>query len=319
MPRIGRVRGSALILVSVAVLWGGTWPAGKLAAAHVAPATVAVVRFALACALLWLWARLRGARPGLPGRADVPLVLVLGASAVFGYNLFFLYGLRLAPAADGSILVPGLIPILTTLLAWPVLGDRPPLRAALGFAVALAGLVLVVDPVGGFGTRRLQGDALLVGAALCWPWYTLAARRATARFGTIAANLYATGAGCLLLLPVSFLPGGGWSALAHASAGAWASIVYLGVFGTMLSFVLFFEGVRAVGASRASAYTLLVPIFGVLFSVLVLGERLRPTLAAGGAVVLAGLALVQGRSRLRPTRRHEPGPGDGPPDLAVAD
>ena len=285
-------RRAVTALLAVAVLWGGTWPAGKLAAEDVPPATVAVVRFALAFVLLWLWARLRGRRVGLPARRDLPLVLVMGGSAVLGYNLFFLYGLRLAPATDGSILVPSLIPILTTLLAWPVLGDRPPARTALGFAIAVVGLVLVVDPVGGFGSARLEGDALLVGAAFSWPWYTLAGRAATGRFGSIAANVYATGAGALMLLPFSFALGG-WGALGQATAGAWASVVYLGVLGTVLAFVLFYEGVREIGAARAAAFTLLVPVFGVLASVLVLGEPLRPLLAAGGAIVLAGLWLVQ--------------------------
>jgi drug/metabolite transporter (DMT)-like permease len=61
----------------------------------------------------------------------------------------------------------------------------------------------------------------------------------------------------------------------------------------VLAFVLFYEGVRLLGASAAAAFALLVPIFGVLSSVLVLGERLRPGLALGGAIVLAGLWLVQ--------------------------
>jgi drug/metabolite transporter (DMT)-like permease len=61
----------------------------------------------------------------------------------------------------------------------------------------------------------------------------------------------------------------------------------------VLGFVLFYEGVRVVGASAAAAFALLVPIFGVLSSVLVLGEQLRPALAVGGAIVLAGLWLVQ--------------------------
>ena len=216
----------------------------------------------------------------------------MGGSAVLGYNLFFLYGLRLAPATDGSILVPALIPIVTTLLAWPLLGDRPSARTAVGFTIAVFGLVLVVDPVGGFGSSRLEGDALLLGAAFCWPWYTLAGRAATWRFGSIAANVYATGAGTLMLLPFSFVLGG-WGALGGATAGAWASVVYLGVLGTVVAFVLFYEGVREIGAARAAAFTLLVPVFGVLASVLVLGEPLRPLLALGGAIVLAGLWLVQ--------------------------
>ncbi|HEY3541057.1 MAG TPA: DMT family transporter [Gaiellaceae bacterium] len=285
------------------VAFGGTWPAGKVAAEHVPPAVVAVVRFASAGALLWAWARLSGAPVGRPARRDLPLVLLLGFSVVFAYNLFFLYGVRHAPAADGSVLVPGLIPFVTMLLAWPVLGERPTRRALTGLAVALAGIVIVADPTGGIDSKRLLGDGLFLGAAVAWAVYTLAGRRAIARYGSVCANVYATVCGALLLVPVSFLDGG-WSPLVHAPAEAWGAIAYLSVGGTVLGFVAFYEGVRLIGSASASSFALLVPIFGVVSSVLILGESLRTNLAAGGVLVLAGLWLAESR------RLHSPRASD---------
>jgi len=279
------------------VAFGGTWPAGKVAADHIAPATIATARFASAAILLWLWARVAGRPVGWPARSDLRLVAALGFTVVFGYNLFFLYGLRHAPAADGSVLVPGLIPIATTLLTWRFFGERPSRRVALGLAVALAGLVVVADPAGGVASGRLAGDALFVGASCSWAVYTLAGRAATARFGSVNANIFATAAGSLMLLPFSFLDGG-WSGAARAPASAWGGVAYLAVGGTVLAFVLFYEGVRLIGAARASSFALLVPIFGVVSSVLVLGEHLRLSLVLGGAVVLAGLWIAESeRSR----------------------
>ena len=272
--------------------FGGTWPAGKVAADHVPPAVVAVSRFASAALLLWLWARLSGRRVPTPRRADIPLVLVLGTTVVFAYNLFFLYGVRHSTAADGSVLVPGLIPVATALLAWAVRGERPRRRSQLGLAVAFAGLLLVASPTGGIGSDRLLGDVLFVGAAISWAVYTLAGRIATARYGSVSANVYATSAGTVLLLPFTFLDGG-WTPLFHAPAGALAGIAYLAVIGTVLGFVAFYEGVRLIGAARAASFALLVPIFGVLSSVLVLHEHLRWTLAVGAAIVIAGLALAE--------------------------
>jgi drug/metabolite transporter (DMT)-like permease len=224
----------------------------------------------------------------------VPLVLVLGATVVFAYNLFFLYGVRHSTAADGSVLVPGLIPVVTALLVWAALDERPPRRAQAGLAVALLGLVLVASPTGGLGSDRLLGDLLFVGAAISWSVYTLAGRRATARYGSVSANVYATASGTILLLPFTFLDGG-WSPLFHAPLGALAGIAYLSVVGTVLAFVAFYEGVRLIGAARAASFALLVPIFGVAASVLVLHEPLRATLAVGGAIVIAGLALAESR------------------------
>jgi drug/metabolite transporter (DMT)-like permease len=289
-------RAAYVTLLAGMVAFGGTWPAGKVAADHVPPAVVAVSRFATAALLLWLWALLSGRPVQRLRRADLPLVLALGATVVFAYNLFFLYGVRHASAADGSVLVPGLIPVATALLAWAVLGERPPRRAQLGLAVAFAGLVLVASPTGDVGSDRVLGDVLFVGAALSWSVYTLAGRRATARYGSVSANVYATSAGTLLLLPFTFLDGG-WSPLVHAPAGSITGIAYLSVIGTVLGFVAFYEGVRLIGAARASSFALLVPIFGVLSSVLVLNEPLRVTLAIGGAVVIGGLWLAESGAR----------------------
>jgi drug/metabolite transporter (DMT)-like permease len=296
------------------VAFGGTWPAGKVAAAHVPPAVVAVVRFASAALLLWAWARVTGAPVRRPARRDVPLVLLLGFSVVFAYNLFFLYGVRHAPASDGSVLVPGLIPFATAVLAWRVLGERPSRRAVVGLAIALVGVIVVADPAGSVGSDRLLGDALFVGAAVSWAVYTLAGRRATARYGSVSANVYATACGSVLLLPVSFLDGG-WSPLGRAPVQAWASIAYLSAIGTVVGFVAFYEGVRLIGSARASSFALLVPFFGVLSSVLVLGEHLRTSLAVGGAIVLVGLWLAESRrldSARAPARAATSAPvGDG--------
>jgi drug/metabolite transporter (DMT)-like permease len=289
----GRRAAYVSLLVGM-VAFGGTWPAGKVAAEHVPPAVIAVVRFASAALLLWTWARLSGKPVRRPARSDVPLVLLLGFSVVFAYNLFFLYGVRHAPAADGSVIVPGLIPIATALLAWPVFAERPSRRALAGLVVALAGIVVVADPVGGVDSDRLLGDALFLGAVVSWAVYTLAGRGAIARYGSVSANVYATACGSLLLMPVTFLDGG-WSPLAHAPASAWGGIAYLSLGGTVLGFVAFYEGVRLIGSARASSFALLVPIFGVLSSVLVLGEPLRPGLAAGGALVLVGLWIAESR------------------------
>ena len=87
-------RTAYLLLFAMAVCFGGTWPAGKLAVEDVTPFTVAATRFTLATLLLAVWAA-RGDGFVRPARRDLPLVLALGATAVAGYNALFLYGLEL--------------------------------------------------------------------------------------------------------------------------------------------------------------------------------------------------------------------------------
>lgn len=287
----------------MAICWGGTWPAGKLAVEDVSPFTVAATRFAIATVLLAAWAAKRQASYGRPRLADLPLMLALGLTAVAGYNALFLYGLDHAPATDGAIIVPGLAPVFTALLAWPVLGERISGRAVAGLMLALAGLVLVVEPAGGVDRDRVIGAGLFVGGAVCWALYSVMGKRATTRFGVIKSTMWGTATGTVLLIPLSAAEAG-WSDLASAEGASWLSIVYLAVFGTVLGFVFFYEGVRRIGAPRATSFAMLVPIFGVLSSVVVLGEDVGLGTAVGGAAILGGLWLVQ-----RPRRHREPTSG----------
>jgi drug/metabolite transporter (DMT)-like permease len=293
-----RDRTAYVLLTAMALCFGGTWVAGKVAVDEIPPATIATTRFALAAVLLFAWARVRSAPLHRPQLADVPLALALGLTAIAGYNLLFLYGLELAPASDGAIIVPGLAPVLTAAFAWAILGERINARAAAGFTLALAGLVLVVDPAGGVDGERVAGAGLFFAGAACWGIYSILGKTATARFDPVTATLYGTVAGTLMLIPFSFA-GRGWSRLADASPEAWASVLYLAVLGTVLAFVFFYEGVRRLGPSRAAAFALLVPIIGVLSSVLLLDENLAALTLGGGVLVLAGLWLVQSRPRAR--------------------
>ena len=294
-------RTAYLLLLAMAVCFGGTWPAGKLAVENVTPFTVAATRFTLATLLLAFWAARRGSLKK-PGRADIPLVLALGATAVAGYNALFLYGLELAPASDGAIIVPGLAPVFSMLIARPVLGERIGGRGLAGLLLAFVGVAAVIQPSGGVDRDRVLGAVLFVAGAACWGIYSVLGKSATARFGAVTATLYATTTGALMLLPFSMAESG-WSKLAGGDAAAWVSIAYLAVFGTVLAFVFFYEGVSRIGASRATAFALLVPIFGVLGSVLVLGESVGAGTLVGGVAILSGLWLVQ-----KPSVKQEAAP-----------
>lgn len=295
-----------LVLSLSAVFFGGTWVAGHVAVEHLPPMTIASVRFLIASTLLYAWARLQGHRGRRLTARDLPLILTLGATAIAVYNVLFLYGLRLAPASDGAIIVPGLAPVFTVLLAWPILRERIGVWAVLGFIIASVGLVLVMDPQPSQAANRLLGDVFFVLGALCWGIYAVAGKTATTRFTPVTSTLYGTVAGTLMLIPFGIAERG-WIALAQAPLVSWAGMLYLATFGTVFAFVFFYEGVKRIGAGPASAFAFLVPVIGVVSSVFLLDEKLAPGTAVGGLLVLLGLWLVQRDSRV-PATGSSPAP-----------
>ena len=287
-------RAAYLMLTGMALCFGGTWVAGAVAVDAAPPFTIAAVRFGVASVLLYAWARLSGRELSPLSRGAWPMVIGLGLTAVAGYNWLFLTGLTLAPASDGAIIVPGLAPVFTAVLAGLLLRERLGLRGLLGLAVAAVGLYLVVTPSGGTDQQRLLGDALFVAGAALWGVYSVLARVASRRFNAVSATLYGTALGTAVLIPPALLEGG-VGRLAAAPPEALAGMAYLAVFGTVVAFVLLNLGVSRIGAARASAFALLVPVVGVLSSVAVLGETLGPLTLVGGTVVIIGLWLIEHR------------------------
>ena len=287
-------RAAYLMLTAMAVCFGGTWVAGAVAVDAAPPFTIAAIRFGVASILLFVWARLAGRPLSALRASDWPLVIGLGVTAIAGYNWLFLTGLTLAPASDGAIIVPGLAPVFTLLLAGIFLNERLGLRGAIGLGVAAVGLFLVVNPGGATDERRLLGDLLFIAGAVCWGIYSVLARIASRRFDAVSTTLYGTAIGTVILIPPALLEGG-MARVAAAPPEALAGIAYLAVFGTVAAFVLLNLGVARIGAARASAFALLVPIVGVLSSVALLAETLGPLTLLGGVIVLIGLWLVEHR------------------------
>lgn len=283
-----------LMLVTTAA-FGGTWVAAPWATDDIQPLTVAFIRFSIAAVLLYLFCRARGVDVRAT-RADLPLILGVALTSVAGYNVLFLYGVTLAPASHGAVIVPGLIPGFTMLLARATLGEAILPRRAIGVAIAIAGLVLVVGPELEGSPATALGDGLFAVSAVLWAIYTLVSRAASPRFHPAAITFLGAAAGALILLPLSLLAPGGFGAPLAASARAIGGVLYLATLGTAISFVTFSEGVRRLGAARASAYSVLIPLFGVTLAVALLGEPLTPTSLLGVPVVLAGLWLAQSPS-----------------------
>ena len=295
-----------LLLILSAASFGLTWVAAPWATDEIPALVVACVRFGIAAVLLFAWCRWRGIPIPLR-RADVPVVLGVTATSVVSYNLLFLYGVQFAPASHGALIVPGFIPVFTLVLAHRLYGELVGFRRVLGASAAIAGLTLVVGP-GLFGKpEELVGDVMFIGGAVVWATYAIVSRAATRRMHAAAITFLSAALGTVAFAILTLiLEPAGFGALGTASAQALAGVVYLGTFGTVFSFVLFALGVELIGSARASAYAVLIPLFGVAATVTILGEPIEPIALVGAVLVVAGLVLMQTRERPEPWQAPEP-------------
>ena len=286
-------RGTYARLVAVPAIWGGTFIAGRVLALALPAAVGSLLRYVVAVAALLVAARwLEGGLPRLT-RRQVAGTLLLGATGIFAYNLFFLGALARLPASRTSLII-ALNPVVTIAAASLLMGERLSPRRWLGVAVALAGVWIVVsrgDVLGSVTGAVGLGELLMFGGVCSWAAYTLIGRRVLAGLSPLAATTWAALWGTALLA-LAAAPDLAALRLEDLTAPVVLSVLYLGVLGTSVAFVWYYQAVQRLGAARTVIFNNLVPVFGASFGVLLLGEPLLPSMLLGGAVAIAGVMLV---------------------------
>jgi drug/metabolite transporter (DMT)-like permease len=278
-------------LVLMAVFWSGVFPAVNIVLQSMGLFTSVFLRFAAASLILLVLLRLRaGNFPRLSPRESV-LVAVLGLVGIGVYNCLFAYGLSLVEASRAALIVPT-NPAFTALIAALFLGERLGRVRAVGVVLCVLGALWVLGR-GSFQTfAALQfslGDLVLVACLFMWSGYTLLGRMALSTLSPIALTAYVMALGSAPIGIPAWLE---QAPLANVTWQGWTALAYLVVFGTVLPFLWFYEGVKALGAARAAQFINLVPPIAVLESMILLGESMTPGLLVGMALVVAGLYLT---------------------------
>src|SRR5882762_781912 len=279
-----------LAALCTALAWSGSWITGKLAVASAPPLEVSTARFIIASVVLV--AITLATRASL-GRDRLWPVVLAGVFGYCAYNAFVFVGLTMAPASDGALIVPTLIPVLTALAA-SFIGERLTPAKLAGFALASIGAALVIaagqtgDEV---STRRLIGDLLMLLGAGCWAIYTVLGTIALRTRSPIAIVTIAAPIGAVCLIPLGFFENG-YADVAGWNVTVWLNVLYLALVGSVASFILFYWVVRRVGAGVAAMTSYLVPILTLAMAVVLLGDRPQPLQLAGGVVILAGVRLA---------------------------
>jgi drug/metabolite transporter (DMT)-like permease len=280
-------------LVAVPAIWGGTFVGGKIVVGALSPLMGSFARYIIACVALLVAAFVL--ERGLPRltRTQWIATFVLGLLGVFAYNLFFMGALARLPAGRAALII-ALNPAITISLSAIVFGERLKPRRWLGVAIALFGVWIVVshgDVTSVVGSGVGMGELLMSCAVTSWALYTIIGRKVLTGLTPLAATNYAALWGTLLLGLVS-APQLAAVDLSRVDWRVVVALLYLGVFGTAIAFVWYYMSIKRVGASVASIFNNLVPVFGVAISVLLLGEPLLKSMLVGGAVAITGVMMV---------------------------
>lgn len=254
-------------------------------AARGAAALLAAIGLALAARM----ARLPMAVPPSE-RGALVLAALLNFSAWMGFSTV---GLLWLTGSEGAILAATL-PIWATLLAWPLLGEKPSAQQVLALVLGLGGVIVLMGGAAlNVGAAKLPGAALMLTAALCFSLGAVLSKRRPIHMHPVSAVVWQVGLGSLPMLGGSLLlESPDW---AHVSLQGWGGVVFMALMPLSVCYITWFAALRRLPAGTAATGMLLTPVIGTLSSAAALGEPLGLPQIAALALTLASVLLVSRR------------------------
>jgi O-acetylserine/cysteine efflux transporter len=265
----------------VPLFWGFGFAIAKPALAQFPPLMLMAMTYGVAA--LCLCRRIPALRT--PFLTMVPLALIV---ATIQAGLIF-YGLAGLPASTGVLILQSSVPF-SVLIAWPMAGEKPTAMRLLGMALSFLGVLIVIG-IPEKSSSWIPAMLVMAGAA-CWALGQAAARRFGRDDGTTLTAGIAIHALPQMTLASAVMEHGQWDAIVSATPLDWATFAVFSLLGFVGAYTIWYGLLRRFRVDQVMPFSLLMPAVGVLTGVLLLGESVTLQELAGGAVIMAGLAVV---------------------------
>jgi drug/metabolite transporter (DMT)-like permease len=291
-------------LIVVYLLWGSTYLGIRIAVESLPPLVSAAARFAAAGLVLAVALRLRRGpdalrvdRRQLGSAALVGVLLLAGGNGLVVLAESGPAGVAL-PSGIAALLV-ATVPLLVVLLR-SATGDRPRFWTFAGVTLGFAGLVLLVLPTGGADSVPLAGALTVVAGAVSWSIGSFLSGRIRMPADPFVATVYEMAAGAVALAVIAVGRGElrGFHP-AEVTTRSWLALGYLMVAGSLVAFTAYVWLLQNAPISLVSTYAYVNPAVAVLLGALLVAEPITTQVLLGGAVIVAGVALVVTTERPR--------------------
>jgi drug/metabolite transporter (DMT)-like permease len=283
------------VLIVVPALWGLVFVGVSEVLQYLNAFQIVTIRFFMISVLFSILMMFRpNLRPHYT-RSQWKTIWLAGLMAVPLSQLGIVYAQNWLQPSLASLIITT-APAVAAVLAPLFLPETVARRQAVGFVLAVVGAAIVII-VGAGGAdltlRNLLGAAVGMITPFAWATYTILQKRLSAEepLAIVGIGLMV---GTVFMIP--WLPGT-LRAVAGVDAGTWLWLVYLAFFGTFAAYLVWFWSLKSLDASQASAYLYLVPVFALIWSLIILREPPPAAALVGGAFVVAGVALTQRGAR----------------------
>ncbi|MBB3945985.1 drug/metabolite transporter (DMT)-like permease [Rhizobium skierniewicense] len=282
-----------LVLIIATLCWGGNAVAGKMAVGHISPMVLTSLRWTIAVALITAISLPQLVRDWPVVKTRLPYFFALGAIGYTCFNATLYTALKYTSAVNVAV-IQAVIPTVIFAFNFALFRTRIFIGQIVGFILTITGVALLAsrgDLISLLALKVNIGDAIMLLAVLAYAIYTVMLRwkpkvnwRTLMAIPAVAALMSSLP---LLLWEVS------QNTAVWPDAKGWMITVYTALFASLIAQIFFILGVERIGPNRAGLFINLIPVFGTLLSVMILGETLHPYQIFALLLTLGGIAVAE--------------------------
>lgn len=278
---------SILSVLGALILWGSSFVAIKFAYTTYSPLTLAVVRFIVATVILGGLTLLPKNRVKLQ-KKDIFTVAICGFTGIMLYAVLQNIAMQWTSASSATLIIAS-YPIITLLMESIIYKKKLSAIKIVAILIAIVGVVILSYVK---SEARVEGELfgiiLFIIAGIGWAVYNFMMKRVVNHYPPITLQFYTTLFGTIFLLPLALFERAQWQ---QPTLLSFSMMMFLGVFCSVVAYLLYNRGLTTMAPSTVTSMLNLMPIIGVFFSWLLLGEQVTLRKIIGGAIVIFGVML----------------------------
>lgn len=274
------------------VVWALAFPFIKIGLEELSFINLTIMRFFVVCLILPFILIFGKKSISKLHRKDVFPIFLLGFFGVMVYHLGLNYGEQFISPAAASLII-ATIPVQIVILAIVFLKEKISKLKALGVIIAMSGVIVISiwgKTESNLKVEYIFGAIAVLIAALMGALYTVSGKKLLDRYTGLSLTVYAMLLGSIGLIP--FLRYSLIEQVSNMSINGWFAVIFLGVFSTIIGYVIWYVALEKSTASEISFFLYVIPVFSTIFSYILFKEEITLMFVLGGFLVIAGLAIV---------------------------
>lgn len=288
-----------LMMIIAVIVWACAFPFISIGLEELSFINLTIMRFLVVCIAFSITLMLVPKKFSKLHREDILPIFMLGFFGVMVYHLGLNYGEQYMSPSAASLII-ATIPIYVVILATIFLNEKIKIIKLLGIIIALLGVIII--SIWGKENISIEIEYMFAAfavmlAAIMGALYTIAGKKLLERYNGLSLTVYAMLLGSIGLIPFAFISPSLINEITTMSTTTWLAILFLGIFSTVIGYVIWYVALEMKTASGVSVYLYAIPILSTMISYFFLGDKITYFFILGGIFVIFGLILVNTKTK----------------------